>query len=89
MRYRLEKIIPAKRQRRFYELSVSQTLFGEWCLIREWGRIGAKGGQKMAAYLGSQEEALSMMGDIKRTKHKRGYATIPVQMELFKIKLTS
>ena len=42
---RLEKINPGRRQKRFYLLQVTQTLFGEWCLIREWGRIGMAGGQ--------------------------------------------
>lgn len=53
---RLEKIIPVKRQRQFYTLSIGQTLFGEWCLIREWRRIGVAGGQrlvKQATILGS------------------------------------
>lgn len=83
MRYRLEKIIPAKRQRRFYELSVSKTLFGEWCLIREWGRIGTKGGQKMAVYLETEEAAASELEYLKAAKNRRGYATIPVQLEMF------
>jgi predicted DNA-binding WGR domain protein len=25
---------------RFYKLDVQPTLFGEWSLVREWGRIG-------------------------------------------------
>ena len=44
---RLEKINAEERQRRFYVMNVSRTLFGDWCLIREWGRIGSKGGQRM------------------------------------------
>lgn len=42
----LEKINPGRRQKRFYLLQVTQTLFGEWCLIWEWGRIGMAGGQR-------------------------------------------
>ncbi|WP_199908048.1 WGR domain-containing protein [Celeribacter baekdonensis] len=79
---RLEKIVPFKRQRRFYALSIDQTLFGEWCLIREWGRIGAIGGQKRGAYLATQDDALRALEGIKRAKNRRGYATIPVQLEL-------
>ncbi|MEM1364057.1 MAG: WGR domain-containing protein, partial [Pseudomonadota bacterium] len=30
-------------KRRFYALSVQRTLFGEWALVREWGRIGVGG----------------------------------------------
>ena len=82
---RLEKINPFKRQRRFYELNTGQTLFGEWCLTREWGRIGAAGGQRKVDYLGSEEEAELALTDIKAVKNRRGYATIPVQLELFEI----
>lgn len=84
MQLLLEKIVPFKRQRRFYALSIDQTLFGEWCLIREWGRIGAAGGQKMVEYLASEGEALLALEKIKRAKNNRGYATIPVQLEMFK-----
>jgi predicted DNA-binding WGR domain protein len=28
---------------RFYKLDVQPTLFGEWTLVREWGRIGRPG----------------------------------------------
>lgn len=52
---RLEKICPEKRQRRFYAMSVARTLFGEWCLVREWGRIGTAGGQRMVDYTATRE----------------------------------
>ncbi len=83
MMVRLEKINPFKRQRRFYELNTGQTLFGEWCLTREWGRIGAAGGQKKVDYLASEVEAELALARIKGAKNRRGYATIPVQLELF------
>lgn len=34
-------IDPASKKRRFYALSVQRTLFGEWALVREWGRMAA------------------------------------------------
>lgn len=36
----LRCIDPAKNKRRFYTMAVEPTLFGEWTLRREWGRIG-------------------------------------------------
>lgn len=73
MRHRLEKIIPDKRQRRFYTLSVVKTLFDEWCLIREWGRIGSKGGQRMVDYFMSEAEAIIALNALWQVKIKRGY----------------
>lgn len=83
MLMRLEKINPGRRQKRFYLLQVTQTLFGEWCLIREWGRIGTSGGQRRIAYHTTEDAALKALADIKAAKLRRGYAPIPVQLEMF------
>jgi len=57
MYLRLEKINPARNHRRWYVLSVQPTLFGEWALIREWGRIGNNGGESASAlYPGRRAE---------------------------------
>jgi len=34
-----------KNLHRYYRLDVQPDLFGAWCFIREWGRIGQRGGQ--------------------------------------------
>jgi predicted DNA-binding WGR domain protein len=39
----LEKHNPDKNMHRFYAMHVTQTIFGDWALIREWGRIGSPG----------------------------------------------
>ena len=39
----LRCIGPAKNKRRFYVMAVEPTLFAEWTLRREWGRIGSAG----------------------------------------------
>jgi predicted DNA-binding WGR domain protein len=80
---RLEKINPGRRQKRFYLLQVTQTLFGEWCVIREWGRIGNAGGQQRVEYHRSKAQAHAALADIKAAKLRRGYAPIPVQLEMF------
>jgi hypothetical protein len=36
----LYRIDPAKRMHRFCRLDLQPDLFGQWCLMREWGRIG-------------------------------------------------
>lgn len=82
METRLEKFNHLKRQKRFYVLNVAQTLFGEWCLVREWGRIGAAGGQKMVEYWPSQVAAETALAELKKIKGRRGYAVIPVQLVL-------
>ena len=39
----LEKRQPAQKMARFYRMAVMPNLFGEWTLLREWGRIGQGG----------------------------------------------
>ncbi len=70
---RLEKTNPAERQRRFYVMCTARTLFGEWCLIREWGRIGSAGGQTMIDYTETREQAEAALGKLSAQKCRRGY----------------
>ena len=36
----LYRIDHNRNMARFYSMQVQRTLFGEWTLLREWGRIG-------------------------------------------------
>jgi predicted DNA-binding WGR domain protein len=68
----LHRVDPAKNMRRFYGLAVQRDLFGQWCLVREWGRIGSGGRMRMIAYATAAEahEALACQ---RRVKERRGY----------------
>jgi predicted DNA-binding WGR domain protein len=41
----LRRSDPIRNMHRYYRLDVQLDLFGAWCFIREWGRIGHRGGQ--------------------------------------------
>jgi predicted DNA-binding WGR domain protein len=62
----------AKHMRRFYRLDVQPNLFGQWCFIREWGRIGHAGQVREVPYAIAAEahEALVLQ---QRVKERRGY----------------
>lgn len=64
---------PARNMARFYRMQVLPTLFGEWDLVREWGRIG-QGGQVKAGAFESLAEASAAMERFARQKVSRGYA---------------
>jgi hypothetical protein len=36
----LHRTDAARNMHRYYRLDVQPDLFGEWCFVREWGRIG-------------------------------------------------
>lgn len=69
----LERHDPARNMARFYRITVVPTLFGDWAVIREWGRIGSPGTLR-EAWFDSEEEALDESRKLLEKKQKRGYA---------------
>jgi predicted DNA-binding WGR domain protein len=49
-------------------------LFGEWCFVREWGRIGQRGGQSRSVPYPTPTEAKAALDKQRRRKERRGYA---------------
>jgi predicted DNA-binding WGR domain protein len=68
----LRCIDPANNKRRFYAMSIEPTLFGEWSLVREWGRIG-RGGRVRRDVFRSAGEALDALAALAEKKVRRGY----------------
>lgn len=68
----LERIDETHNMARYYRLSIVETLFGEWALVREWGRIGS-GGQSREHWFGSQHEAANLLDVHLKERHRRGY----------------
>jgi predicted DNA-binding WGR domain protein len=68
----LTRIDAARNMRRFYAVNVVPALFGEWQLVREWGRIG-QGGTVRAATFPSQDEAEKAQARSISRKLRRGY----------------
>jgi predicted DNA-binding WGR domain protein len=68
----LHRIDPARNMRRFYRLEVAPDLFGRWCLVAEWGRIGRAGRLRMMAYE-SAADAQEALAKQRRIKERRGY----------------
>jgi predicted DNA-binding WGR domain protein len=60
---------------RFYRLEVAPTLFGDWSLVRIWGRIGTRGRLHMESYH-SRDVALAAARKLKHTRQRRGYNII-------------
>lgn len=70
----LEKVCADHGMRRFYRASVAPTLFGEWALIREWGRIGSPRGQRTEQWFSGRAMASDALARLVAAKRKRGYA---------------
>jgi predicted DNA-binding WGR domain protein len=68
----LEKRDPARNMMRFYSIRITPTLFGEWALIRQWGRIGSKG-SVLENWFDSQDDAERAGVKLRKAKERRGY----------------
>ena len=73
MRAYLERSGTPAGGHRFYSVMVMPTLFGEWSLLREWGRLGCAGTVRLQGY-GSEDEAVAAARALVATKRRCGYA---------------
>lgn len=78
----LEKRQPAQKMARFYRMAVMPNLFGEWTLLREWGRIG-QGGQVRMAWFADENQAVVALVTLEAAKRRRGYWVEPQQLTMF------
>jgi len=72
----VERTDRTKNMSRFYAMSIEPNLFGETCLTRRWGRIGAKG-QMMIHHFEREQDAVLLFLHLTRQKRSRGYRTLP------------
>jgi predicted DNA-binding WGR domain protein len=68
----LTRNIAQQNVHRFYKLDVQPTLFGEWALVREWGRIGRAGTVRVETHH-SRGIADIAMASYWTNRLKRGY----------------
>lgn len=68
----LRHVDETKNMRRFYAVQVQPTLFGEWELVREFGRIGSPGRVMVDRYA-TEAEAAAPMRELHREKVRKGY----------------
>jgi predicted DNA-binding WGR domain protein len=73
---RLTKVMPERNQWRFYLMQTTPTLFGEWSLVREWGRIGSPGHVRLETH-GSMDRAIQALVEARHAKERRGYRASP------------
>ena len=71
-----ERTDATKNMARYYAMSIEPTLFGEACLIRRWGRIGATG-QRREHHFAREEEAVRLFLQLLRKRRSRGYRPKP------------
>ena len=68
----LTRIDASRNARRFYRMEIVPGLFGDWSLIREWGRVG-QAGHVRVDWFDTEVSAKDARFDILMQKAKRGY----------------
>lgn len=58
---------------RYYQLTVQQNLWGEWEVLRSWGRIGQRPSRKVLQIVPHPEAAEAIAQEIDHRRQKRGY----------------
>jgi predicted DNA-binding WGR domain protein len=69
---KLTRSDPRRNMHRFYALQLTATLFGEWALLAEWGRIGSAG-QVQERVFPSRALAQAALAQRQSVKMRRGY----------------
>jgi predicted DNA-binding WGR domain protein len=69
---KLTRSKPTNNMYRFYAMHLAPTLFGEWGLIAEWGRVGSPGTVREQVFQ-TQELAEAAFTKRLRIKTRRGY----------------
>ncbi|NTE56454.1 WGR domain-containing protein [Agrobacterium tumefaciens] len=72
----VERTDEARNMARFYAMTIEPNLFGEVCLTRRWGRIGAQGQTKLQ-HFAREQDAVAAFLDLLRQKRSRGYRATP------------
>lgn len=68
----MRRIDPARNLARFYAIGVEQTLFGDWAVVRRWGRSGVQG-WSMEAWFSDPFPAVACAHRYEAAKRRRGY----------------
>jgi predicted DNA-binding WGR domain protein len=69
---RFRKLDPEQNMKRYYCITLTKTLFDEWCIVRTWGRLG-RGGQTRQLTLDCEREARTVFDRLVMKRQARNY----------------
>lgn len=72
---------------RYYLLAIQPTLFGEVAVVRRWGRVGSRGGEKSEVFATEREAAIHFLA-LARRKRQKGYKPIGSDEKLWKARVS-
>jgi predicted DNA-binding WGR domain protein len=63
-----------RKDTRHYSCEVRQNLFGQWIVLRRWGRVSAMQGQSREQLCDRYEEGLEILEAVEKRRSQRGYS---------------
>jgi predicted DNA-binding WGR domain protein len=69
----MERSDDTRNLARFYQVDIQPTLFGEWAVVSQWGRIGTHGRTQQDWFTSLREAQVAQARRVAR-KRRRGYA---------------
>ncbi len=58
---------------RHYSCEIRQNLFGQWIVLRRWGRVSARQGQSIEKVCSRYEQGLEIFEAVAKRRSQRGY----------------
>jgi len=71
----LRRTDATRNMHRYYRLDIQPDLFGHWCCIREWGRVGGAGQTRSIPYP-TPDAASAALERQRHAKERRGYEVL-------------
>ena len=62
-----------RKNTRHYSCEVRQNLFGQWVVLRRWGRVSVLQGQSLETLCDRYEQALKIFDAVVKRRAGRGY----------------
>lgn len=72
-RKRWEKVDTEKGQYRFYTAVIQQDLWGQWLVIKSWGRIGQRPSRIVTEIAHDSDHADSILSGVSKVRLQHGY----------------
>lgn len=60
---------------RHYSCEIKQDLFGQWIVLRRWGRVSAVNGQSREEVCDLYEQGVEIFDAIAKRREERGYCS--------------
>jgi predicted DNA-binding WGR domain protein len=64
------------KETRYYQVELCQDLWGQWVVVKRWGRRGTALGQRRCVPCESYADALTVLARIQRRRSQRGYCAV-------------